>query len=57
MAALGAPILGDTVYPVVREEAPGFAEPLCLLARELRFIDPLTGQERIFRSDRQEPVL
>jgi tRNA pseudouridine32 synthase / 23S rRNA pseudouridine746 synthase len=57
MAALGAPILGDTVYPVVREEAPGFAEPLCLLARELRFIDPLTGQERIFRSDRQEPAL
>ncbi|NID14475.1 pseudouridine synthase [Luteibacter yeojuensis] len=52
MAALGAPILGDTVYSELREEAPGFAEPLCLLARQLRFIDPLTGNERVFRSDR-----
>ncbi|MGN6480868.1 pseudouridine synthase [Luteibacter sp.] len=52
MAALGAPIAGDVFYPELREEAPGFAEPMCLLARELFFIDPLSGEERVFRSDR-----
>jgi tRNA pseudouridine32 synthase/23S rRNA pseudouridine746 synthase len=50
MAALGAPIVGDPLYPVLREEAEGFSEPLRLLARELRFIDPLSGVERVFRS-------
>lgn len=53
MAALGAPIEGDTVYPEVREEPPGFAHPLHLLARELRFEDPFTGESRTFRSERQ----
>lgn len=52
MAALGAPIVGDPLYPVLREEAAGFTDPLRLLARELRFIDPLTGTERVFRSER-----
>jgi len=53
MSALGAPILGDPVYPSLRDEAPGFAEPLRLLARALRFVDPLSGTERVFRSERQ----
>ena len=54
MAALGAPILGDAVYPSLREETSGFADPLLrLLARELRFVDPLSGVERVFRSGRQ----
>lgn len=53
MSALGAPILGDPVYPALRDEAPGFADPLRLLARELRFVDPLSGTERVFRSERQ----
>lgn len=53
MAALGAPIAGDVFYPALREEAPGFAEPMCLLARELFFIDPLSGAERRFRSERE----
>jgi tRNA pseudouridine32 synthase/23S rRNA pseudouridine746 synthase len=53
MSTLGAPILGDPVYPALRDEAPGFAEPLRLLARELRFVDPLSGTERVFRSERQ----
>ncbi|HEY4293999.1 pseudouridine synthase [Luteibacter sp.] len=52
MASLGAPILGDAVYPELRDETPGFAEPLCLLARELRFKDPFTGLERVFCSER-----
>jgi tRNA pseudouridine32 synthase/23S rRNA pseudouridine746 synthase len=56
MAALGAPIVGDTFYPELREEAPGFAEPLRLLARELRFVDPFTAQERTFRSQREQLV-
>lgn len=53
MSMLGAPILGDPVYPSLRDEAPGFVEPLRLLARELRFTDPLSGAERVFRSGRQ----
>ncbi|QWT21225.1 hypothetical protein KPL74_04305 [Bacillus sp. NP157] len=52
MASLGAPIVGDVMYPVLREEAPGFTEPLGLLARELRFVDPLSGHEQVFRSER-----
>jgi tRNA pseudouridine32 synthase/23S rRNA pseudouridine746 synthase len=50
MAALGAPILGDPVYPELREEAADFSEPLQLLARELSFIDPFTDEERRFLS-------
>ncbi|HXP01107.1 MAG TPA: pseudouridine synthase [Luteibacter sp.] len=56
MAALGAPILGDPLYPELREEAEDFVDPLRLLARELRFIDPLTGVERAFRSERHLDV-
>lgn len=51
MAALGAPILGDHMYPALRDEPAGFDQPLRLLARELRFVDPLTGQERAFLSN------
>ena len=51
MAALGAPILGDPLYPSVRHRAPGdFSAPLRLLARELAFVDPLSGVERRFSS-------
>lgn len=52
MAALGAPILGDHVYPDLRDEPPDFSEPLRLLARELHFVDPVTGQDRSFLSKR-----
>jgi tRNA pseudouridine32 synthase/23S rRNA pseudouridine746 synthase len=50
MAALGAPILGDPMYPVLREEAGDFSDPLRLLARELAFVDPFTERERHFLS-------
>lgn len=50
MAALGAPIVGDPMYPALREEAADFSEPLQLLARELSFIDPFTDEERRFLS-------
>jgi tRNA pseudouridine32 synthase/23S rRNA pseudouridine746 synthase len=56
MAALGLPLAGDQFYPVVRR-APGehedFAQALALLGRELAFTDPLTGQQRVFRSERE----
>lgn len=52
MAGLGAPIEGDPYYPVLREVIEGFDDPLRLLARELRFTDPLSGQARVFRSER-----
>lgn len=54
MNALGRPICGDLFYPEV-VHGPGTVEedwnnPLRLLARELQFIDPLTGQDRVLRS-------
>lgn len=53
LAALGAGILNDGFYPVLLPEAPDdFARPLQLLARELRFIDPLSGIAREFRTRR-----
>jgi tRNA pseudouridine32 synthase/23S rRNA pseudouridine746 synthase len=50
MAGLGAPILGDPMYPVLRDEVADFNEPMQLLARELSFIDPFTEDERRFLS-------
>ena len=53
LAALGAPILNDPLYPVVQPEQPDdYARPLKLLARELSFTDPLDGQPRCFTSQR-----
>ncbi|MER5491894.1 pseudouridine synthase [Streptomyces sp. NPDC002454] len=54
MNALGVPILGDPLYPVVREPVPpgDFGEPLRLLARVLAFTDPVTGVAHRFTSDR-----
>lgn len=53
LAALGAGILNDGFYPVLLPETPDdFARPLQLLARELRFADPLTGEPREFRTRR-----
>lgn len=53
--ALGMPIEGDAFYPLVRHP-PGAADdasqPLQLLARELSFIDPITGVRRHFVSSR-----
>jgi len=49
LASIGAGILHDNLYPVLTDERPDDHErPLQLLARELRFIDPLTGREREF---------
>lgn len=67
MAALGAPIEGDTLYPELDASAlpgardagdwraPGddYARPLQLLARSLGFEDPLSGAWRHFESTRR----
>jgi tRNA pseudouridine32 synthase/23S rRNA pseudouridine746 synthase len=48
MAALGAPIVDDDVYPILTTSAgvDDFSRPLKLLARQLAFVDPLTGLQR-----------
>jgi len=49
LASLGAGILNDGFYPELLPEAPDdFTRPLQLLARELRFVDPLSGAPREF---------
>ncbi|MUV14601.1 pseudouridine synthase [Noviluteimonas gilva] len=51
MAALGAPIANDPIYPSVRHRARGdYSAPLQLLAKRVAFIDPLSGVERSFAS-------
>ncbi|EPL04323.1 pseudouridine synthase [Pseudomonas sp. CF161] len=51
MSALGAGICNDPFYPQVLKDAEDdYAKPLKLLAQGLRFVDPLTGQEREFES-------
>ncbi|WNZ12862.1 pseudouridine synthase [Streptomyces sp. 11x1] len=54
MAAVGVPILGDPLYPDVRDPVPAddFSRPLQLLARVLEFTDPVTGREHRFVSGR-----
>lgn len=53
LCSLGAPIVGDQFYPVVKR-APGepedFADPLRLLSRAIAFDDPVTGERRHFES-------
>jgi tRNA pseudouridine32 synthase / 23S rRNA pseudouridine746 synthase len=55
MAALGAPIEGDRLYPQLAADADvdDHGRPLKLLARRLAFVDPLTGAPREFVSDRR----
>ena len=54
MSGLGVPLLGDDFYPVLTDRPlDDFRRPLQLLASELEFQDPVTGQERRFRTSRQ----
>jgi tRNA pseudouridine32 synthase / 23S rRNA pseudouridine746 synthase len=51
MAALGAPIAGDTLYPALAEKShDDYRHPLKLLAHSLAFLDPLSGESRRFES-------
>jgi tRNA pseudouridine32 synthase / 23S rRNA pseudouridine746 synthase len=52
-ASLGIPILNDQIYPVLLPAGQDdHAKPLQLLAKEIRFIDPITHQLRHFTSPR-----
>lgn len=51
MNVLNCPMLGDDLYPTVIDRAyDDFSSPLALVARRMRFTDPLTGEERVFHS-------
>ena len=62
MNALGLPICGDRIYPrlwpaAAADAPPDYSLPLQLVARELRFTDPVTGQARCFTSRRPLQLL
>jgi len=53
--SLGIPIQYDQIYPILtpyQEYDLDFSKPLQLLAKEIHFKDPVTGQERSFVSQR-----
>ncbi len=51
MAALGAPIANDRLYPsLLRDTEDDYARPLKLLAKGLAFTDPYTGIRHTFTS-------
>ncbi|MGY3038472.1 tRNA pseudouridine32 synthase/23S rRNA pseudouridine746 synthase [Rhodanobacter sp. TND4EL1] len=51
MAALGAPIMNDTLYPELAAKSDDdHQRPLKLLAHGLAFVDPLSGESRRFES-------
>ena len=57
LAGLGIPILGDPLYPAIRDVAANdFSTPLQLLAARVQFVDPVTGQERVIVTGRHLPV-
>ena len=54
MAALGLPIEGDGIYPVLTPETHAdYSRPLQLLARSIAFTDPLSGRPMQFDSQRR----
>lgn len=51
MNSLGLPIAGEVLYPqVVQRSVDDFSHPLQLVARTLRFTDPVDGTARCFTS-------
>jgi tRNA pseudouridine32 synthase/23S rRNA pseudouridine746 synthase len=51
MASLGLGIVNDAFYPDLLDKAPDdYAKPLQLLARGIRFVDPVTGLPVEYRS-------
>jgi tRNA pseudouridine32 synthase/23S rRNA pseudouridine746 synthase len=54
MAALGLPLVGDGIYPVLTPEGSAdYAQPLQLLAQAIAFTCPLTGREMQYESRRE----
>ena len=53
--SLGVPIKNDQIYPILtpyQEYDLDFSKPLQLLAKEVSFQDPITGQPRVFSSQK-----
>ena len=51
MASLGLGIVNDAFYPELLDKAPdNYANPLQLLARGIRFVDPISGRPVEYRS-------
>ena len=51
MASLGLGIVNDAFYPELLDKAPDdYAKPLQLLARGIRFVDPISGKPVEYRS-------
>ena len=54
LSGLGFPILNDRYYPVLlREEKMNFSAPLQLLARKIRFRDPVSARQVSYESERR----
>ena len=58
LSALGLAIIGDRIYPRLwpqpaADATPDYSQPLQLLAREMAFVDPISGAPRRFISRRQ----
>ena len=52
MQSIGWPILNDRYYPKLQQEsADDYTKPLQLLAKSLRFTDPLSAEERFFECE------
>ena len=51
LSNIGFNIINDRLYPILHEKKPpDFKNPLQLLAKQLQFIDPVTGNIKIFSS-------
>ena len=51
MHALGIPIQGDGIYPVLTPEGQiDYDNPLQLLAKAIEWVDPISGEVRKFES-------
>lgn len=58
MNGLGIPIVNDPLYPAYRDvDVDDFTSPLQLLASELSFIDPVSGELHHFVSERRLPLM
>jgi tRNA pseudouridine32 synthase/23S rRNA pseudouridine746 synthase len=56
MSGLGFGIINDRLYPDLKpEQDDDLDQPLQLLAKRIRFRDPVSGQYRAFRSERELP--
>jgi tRNA pseudouridine32 synthase/23S rRNA pseudouridine746 synthase len=54
MAALGLPLVGDGIYPMLTPEGSiDYRRPLQLLARAIAFTDPMGGEKRSFQTRRK----